>query len=220
MFDSIINEADQRFDLHGRASTLLSALLSMITDRAHNGFPGFLRRFQEAGLGVVIDSWVSGEVNLPISGEQTEAALGEKTLRELAARTGIEYEKTAAATAFMLPHVVDSLTPAGSVTDDEDLLSRVGMDSTTGDDKGFETPPAPVDRVGTAAAGVIDRSDVSFGQNIEAAAGTTGTPSDPLATPGVPAGTDRKSLWNWLLPLLLVALLLLLGFSFCSGSPA
>lgn len=221
MFDSIIDEANQRFDLNGKADTLLSALLALITDKTHGGFPGFLARFDDAGLSGVTDSWLASGASTPISYEQTESALGEDLLKDLSARSGLEYTKTVSATAYMLPHVVDSLTPEGVVPEEEDLLSRVGTYSTTDDGgEGFTTPTAPVDRIGTAATDVVDADKASFAKGMEVLddAGAVGTRVDTRVEPVGQPSADNQSVLNWLLPLLLLGLLLILGYWFCSGA--
>lgn len=220
MFDAIINEANERFDLNGKADTLLSALLALITDKEHGGFHGFLNRFRDTGLGGVADSWVGTGASTPISYEQTESALGEETLKDLSDRSGLEYKKTVSATAFMLPHVVDSLTPEGVVPEETDLLSRVGTYSTT-DEADFQTLTAPVDRIGTAATDVVDADEASFARSMEVLddLGAVETRVDTRVEPIGATRADNQSVLNWLLPLLLLGLLLIMGYWFCSGVP-
>ena len=115
MFDSIINEAEGKFNLGGKAGTLLSALLALMTDRNRGGLAGFLEQFSRAGLGETASSWVGSNANTPISDEQLESALGGDTLDGLANRAGTDYKTATSATAYMIPRVVDALTPEGIV---------------------------------------------------------------------------------------------------------
>src|SRR5687768_9447745 len=126
MFSSMIDDAAARFNLGDKAGTLLSALLSLITDGARGGFAGFLNRFRDAGLGDTAQSWVNSGANTPLSYEQLESALGEETLKNISNRVGIEYEKTVSAAAYMIPHIIDQLSSEGVVPQDDDLLSRIG----------------------------------------------------------------------------------------------
>lgn len=126
MFSSMIDEAAAKFDLGGKAGTLLSALLSLITDNRQGGFAGFLDRFKKAGLGDTAKSWVSSGANTPLSYEQLESAFGEETLKNISGQVGLDYKKTVFASAFMIPHIVDQLTSEGIVPHDNDLLSRIG----------------------------------------------------------------------------------------------
>lgn len=126
MFGSMIDDAAARFDLGDKAGTLLSALLALMTDGARGGFAGFLNRFRKVGLGDTAQSWVNSGANTPLSYEQLESALGEETLKSIANRVGVEYKKTVSASAFMIPHIVDQLSPEGVVPQDDDLLTRIG----------------------------------------------------------------------------------------------
>ncbi len=126
MFSSMIDEAAGRFDLGDKAGTLLSALLSLITDNRRGGFAGFLDCFRKTGLGDTAQSWVSSGANTPLSYEQLESALGEETLKNISGQVGLEYKKTVFASAFMIPHIVDQLTSEGVVPQYDDLLSRIG----------------------------------------------------------------------------------------------
>lgn len=205
MFDSIINEADAKFNLGGKAGTLLSALLALMTDGNHGGFTGFLEKFNVAGLGNTVSSWVSSDANTTISNEQLESALGEATLNNIAAQTGTDYTTATSATAFMTPHVIDALTPNGVVPQDGDLLTRIGSyltGSTVGSAfGGINTTNVgeTFDRIGTAA---VDDNVRAFGDR-------TGSALDTVDVDG------DDSILKWLIPLLLLGLLIVLGYTFC-----
>ncbi len=204
MFDSIINEAEGKFNLGGKAGTLLSALLALMTDRNNGGFSGFLEKFNAAGLGDTVGSWVSSDANTPVSGEQIESALGEDTLKTIAGQTGTDYQTTTAAAAFLTPRVIDALTPEGVVPPDSDLLSRIGGYLSGGAaDGGINAASVgePFDRIETAAA---DNNVGVFGDR----------PGNSLET--IDDGDD--SILKWLLPLLLLGLLIVLGYTFCGKS--
>lgn len=126
MFDSIITGTDERFNLNGKAGTLLSSLLSLMTDSARGGLAGFLERINQADLSKISASWVSSDENAEISNEQIESALGKDTLNDISNQIGGDYDETIRAAAFMIPRVVDALTPDGVMPQDGDLLSRIG----------------------------------------------------------------------------------------------
>jgi outer membrane protein OmpA-like peptidoglycan-associated protein/uncharacterized protein YidB (DUF937 family) len=123
--DSIIREAGERFGLGNKAGDLLAALLGLITDRKQGGFTGFLDRFRQAGLGNAVSSWITRGDNTPISDEQLESALGTETVKDIAARAGVDSAAATSALAYLTPKVVDTLTPDGTVPDESSLLSRV-----------------------------------------------------------------------------------------------
>jgi uncharacterized protein YidB (DUF937 family) len=190
MFDSVVNEAREKFNLGDRANSLLSAILSVITDKNHGGFAGLLDRLDKAGLGDVSSSWISSGANTPISGEQTEAAVGPVTLDDISKQTGIDYKTTVAATAFMLPRIVDEISADGVVPNDDDLRSRyVGHLS-----ENENTVAERFDRIGTAAVSMTDeKGDISVNELDE-----------------------KESDLKRLLPVIIVLLLIILGFWFCS----
>jgi|GEM_PF-142009 len=126
LFDSIISGAAEKFGLGDKAGTLLSGLLSLITNQETGGFGGFINRFKDAGLGDVATSWIGGGDNTEFSNEQIESALGSDAIGNIAEQAGIDKEKATSALGFMLPQVVDSLTPNGEIPDHEGLLSKVG----------------------------------------------------------------------------------------------
>ena len=126
MFDSIIKGVNEKYDLGDKAGALISAFLALMTDSESGGFAGFINRFRTAGLGDLADSWVSSGANTPVSNEQLESALGEDTLRGISEKIGADYETTVGASGYVIPHIVDDLTPDGEIPGDDDLLSRIG----------------------------------------------------------------------------------------------
>lgn len=238
MFDSIINEAGGKFDLGGKAGSLLAALLALMTDKNRGGFTGFLERFNHAGLGDTVSSWINSGSNTPISNEQIESALGEDTLRNVADRTGTDYATTTSATAFMTPRLVDALTPGGEVPADSDLLSRIG---------GYLTGlgGATLGGIGAAAmsGGLPDKTDARISDAFEVTKGSVGSDAtavvggDVRSVGGAPVAVGDRfggalnsvgdaaavddgggSILKWLLPLLLLGLLIVLGYMFCGRS--
>lgn len=218
MFDSIIAQADERFNLNGKAGTLLSALLALMTDGTRGGLAGFTKRFNQAGLSDSVSSWINSGANTEISKEQLESALGTDALRNVAAQTGTDYEKTVAAAAFMTPRVIDALTPDGTVPPDGDLMSRVGGFLTGA--VASVTTAETFDRVGTAAVETLD-ADKRDTTDIN----VLGRESYPIVNrvdanlETVDDAPDNPSPLQWLLPLLLLGLLLVIGYWSCSKSP-
>jgi OOP family OmpA-OmpF porin len=204
MFDSIVNEANGKFNLGGKAGTLLSALLALMTDRNRGGLAGFMENFDRAGLGATASSWISSDANTPISNEQLESALGSATLDNFANQAGTDYQTATAATAYMVPHVIDELTPEGIIPHENDLLSRAGGYLTGGSVAGASVAES-FDRIGTSAA-----SD-----NLSAASNRTGISSGNFDE----RLEEDNSPLRWLMPLILLGILLTLGYWFCGKSP-
>jgi outer membrane protein OmpA-like peptidoglycan-associated protein len=93
----------------------MTALLSLISNERTGGLQGFLDQFRRAGLGEIVSSWVSRGSNTPITTEQLERSIGGDTVNRIASNVGAARAGAAAAIAYMIPRVVDLLTPEGVV---------------------------------------------------------------------------------------------------------
>jgi len=198
LFDSIIDEARKKFNLGDKAEILFPALLALMTDKAGGGFTGFLQRFTDAGLDDTASSWVNSGTNTPISNEQVESALGEDLLNDISRNVGLDYKTTTSASAFMIPRIVDELTPEGVAPAENDLPAKIGGYLRN---VGGTTVGETFDRIGTAATATIDRENSVVAGNFETI-----------------DGNDNNSALNWLLPLVILGLLIIAGFMFCSKS--
>ena len=125
MFDAIVGEAREKYDLGGKSRALLSALLNLIADPAAGGFTGFVARFKSAGLDRLTDSWIQTGDNAPVSAEQIESALGAETLKTIARQTRTDTGTAASALAFMTPRVIDLLTPDGEIPEDAEWSTKI-----------------------------------------------------------------------------------------------
>ena len=79
------------------------------------GLGGLLQRFQGAGLGDAVGSWVGPGANQPVSPDQVRSALGDGPLRTLAEHAGMDEDETATHLSGLLPQMVDGLTPNGQL---------------------------------------------------------------------------------------------------------
>lgn len=95
---------------------LLQAITGMLgNDGEHGGLGGLVSKFQQAGLGDVVASWVGTGQNQPVSGDQVSSALGSEAISGLAAKLGISPEAAASQLSNLLPGIIDHLTPQGQV---------------------------------------------------------------------------------------------------------
>ena len=168
MFETIINEAQEKFNLGDKAGNLLAALLGLIADPANGGFSGFVGKFRSAGLGGLVDSWIATGDNEPVSNEQLKSALGEETINSVAEQAGFNKAVAVSALSFMTPRVVDALTPAGEIPDDESLFSKIN-----GFLKAYGGPVAAavlggLGTIGALAGGAADKVAGAAGSTIDA----------------------------------------------------
>ena len=96
---------------------------------ANGGLAKILGSLKGAGMGGLVDSWVSKDKNQAISSDQVTNALGDGPLAELAKKLGMPKAKVAEQVAEHLPNMVDKLTPNGklpSADEVDDHLGRMG----------------------------------------------------------------------------------------------
>jgi OmpA-OmpF porin, OOP family len=115
ILEPIINDVSEQFGLRGKAGPLMTALLSLISNERTGGLQGFLDQFRRAGLGEIVSSWVSRGSNTPITTEQLERSIGGDTVNRMASNVGVARAAGATALAYMIPRLVDLLTPEGVV---------------------------------------------------------------------------------------------------------
>ena len=93
---------------------LLQAITGMLSNEgAQGGLGGLIAKFQQAGMGDVIGSWLGSGQNHAISGEQLTNVLGPDAMSGLAAKLGLSPGEAAGQLSDMLPGVIDHLTPQG-----------------------------------------------------------------------------------------------------------
>lgn len=94
----------------GQLLPVLQQLLSQ-----NGGMEGLMQKFQAAGLGNVLSSWLSQGQNLPISSEQIQKVLGSEQVSAIAGKLGVDPQQAAAQLAKFLPEVIDKLSPDGKL---------------------------------------------------------------------------------------------------------
>lgn len=111
---------------------LVQVVMSLISnDGPVGGLPGLMAKFQQAGLGNVLSSWLSAGPNHAISGEQLSRVLGSGPLSEIASQLGVGPGAAAGQLAQVLPGLVDHLSPQGQAPeggfgDAGELLGMLG----------------------------------------------------------------------------------------------
>ena len=106
----------------GGQGGMLGVITGLI-DQA-GGIQGLANTFQEKGLGELVSSWIGTGQNLPISGEQLNAVLGNEQVQAIAEKLGLPLGDASNGLAALLPQVVDKLTPDGQVPEAGCLLEQ------------------------------------------------------------------------------------------------
>jgi uncharacterized protein YidB (DUF937 family) len=116
----------------GEQGSLLNVVGSLLAnDGEHGGLGGLMDKFNQAGLGEVVGSWVGKGENLPITQEQIASVLGSDALSGIAQKLGVDPNQAAGQLASMLPGLVDKRTPGGQAPEGGlgnagDLLGMLG----------------------------------------------------------------------------------------------
>jgi uncharacterized protein YidB (DUF937 family) len=111
---------------------LVQAVTGMLAnDGQHGGLGGLMDKFQQAGLGGAVSSWISNGQNQPISGDQLTQVLGSGAIGDIASKLGISHGDAAGQLSQMLPEIINHLTPngqapAGGLGNAGDLMGMLG----------------------------------------------------------------------------------------------
>ncbi|MCP5267377.1 MAG: DUF937 domain-containing protein [Burkholderiaceae bacterium] len=114
---------------------LITAVLGMLAggnggqSGGIGGLGDLLQRFQQAGMGDQIQSWIGTGQNQPIDANQIEQVFGSDTLGQLAGQAGVDRSQVSGQLADILPQVIDRVTPNGQVPEGGlgDMGSLMGM---------------------------------------------------------------------------------------------
>ncbi|MFO1153708.1 MAG: YidB family protein [Rhodospirillales bacterium] len=115
LFDTLIREVAEKFSLGGNAEKLVIELVRAMSSPQTGGLAGFLDKFRQAGLAELVQSWIGRGENLPLTPSQTEQALGRGFLDQIAGRLGLSVSSLTAPIAFVIPKIINLLTPDGVV---------------------------------------------------------------------------------------------------------
>jgi uncharacterized protein YidB (DUF937 family) len=97
----------------GAIAGALGGLLA--NNGSQGGLGGLVSKFEQAGMGQVVNSWIGKGENAPISGGQLGDVLGSETVTNIASKLGINAATLLPMLATMLPQLIDHLTPHGEV---------------------------------------------------------------------------------------------------------
>lgn len=89
------------------------------------GLADILARFQNAGYGDQVDSWVGTGQNKPLPPDSLERVFGRDGLAEIARRAGVSEQDASRGLSQLMPEVVDRVTPNGQVPAADSLLQSV-----------------------------------------------------------------------------------------------
>ena len=110
----------------------MQAVTGMLgNDGEHGGLGGLVSKFQQAGLGDVVSSWIGNGQNQPVTGDQLTQVLGSGAVANIASKLGVSPDQAAGQLSSILPALVNHLTPngqapAGGLGNSGELMSMLG----------------------------------------------------------------------------------------------
>lgn len=194
MFDALIQDAESRLGLNGKAKELVQMVLAYVANPASGGIGGFLEKFRAAGLGSLVQSWLGSTV-VPESPTpaQLESVLGAEggLIPSLVSRLNLSRETVTSALAYLVPQVISRLTPSGTVptTLPAEVSALIGKGALLG---------GAASALGAGAAGAAAAS------------------APAVSAAAAPASSGGLSKW---LPWAVVAAVVLGGLAYCSKKP-
>jgi uncharacterized protein YidB (DUF937 family) len=129
---AVMGGAQQGGGAGGNLGALLPVITSMLSnDGQHGGLGGLVDKFNQAGMGDVVSSWIGKGDNLPINADQISQVLGSGAIGDIASKLGMSQGEAGGALAQMLPGIIDQLTPdgqapAGGLGGASDLMGMLG----------------------------------------------------------------------------------------------
>jgi len=115
----------------GELGGLAGALGGLLANNGEvGGLGGLVSKFEQAGMGDVIASWIGKGENQPISDGQLQDALGSDVVSGLSQKLGINAATLLPMLVTLLPMLIDRLTPRGQAPaeglgDQDELLSSL-----------------------------------------------------------------------------------------------
>lgn len=170
LLDELIGSltASDRNVSNDQASALVKGVLESLAGGGQEaGIEGLSRRFQGAGLGDVISSWIGGGANEPVEPGALDRVLRGSPLEGVTSRAGLGGIAGAAALAVLLPKLIDKLTPDGKVPP-ADRLRDVAAQAQSSDRLRGPAPFAQAAESGGSAKPKADFSKVRSGASSSA----------------------------------------------------
>jgi uncharacterized protein YidB (DUF937 family) len=131
LLDSVISAVGGNNPQATGQASLLSALIAQVNSYP-GGLPGLIQKFEQGGLGDVMNSWVGTGQNQPVSEQQLHSVLGDDMVNSLAQNSGQDTSSVLSSLSALLPGLVDHATPDGSADDAHTLNTSDLMGSLSG----------------------------------------------------------------------------------------
>lgn len=108
-----------------QSAGLMAALMSLVQQMG--GFEGVIQKFQQAGLGGVVQSWLGNGPNAGIGPQQVQDIFGTSAVQKAAQQAGMSTQQTTSAIAAMLPELINQFSPQGKLASNHNDLLQQGL---------------------------------------------------------------------------------------------
>ncbi len=106
---SIMDTIKDKLHIEGQQGQTMKMISQLITDSG--GLNGLVEKFNMAGFGDKIKSWLSPGAKLPITSEEIQKVLGTAQLQSLATKFGLDTSKVSSELVSELPKLVSKFSP-------------------------------------------------------------------------------------------------------------
>ena len=110
----------------GEATSVPEALVAALGEQ-QGGLGGLIQKFQSAGLGNQVSSWVGNGENQPVAPDVLHSILGSDLVQQMSAKTGLPLDQLLPQIAQHLPQMIDHATPNGEVPSSGGSLLDLGL---------------------------------------------------------------------------------------------
>jgi len=129
LLDSVVGSVTGQLGQEGNLLKILSGFLANNSELG--GLAGLVEKFNQAGMGNIINSWIGSGEKLPISGEQISTVLGSGVIGNIATQLGMDPAQVSNQISQVLPGLINKLTPAGVAPEGglgnaSDLIGKLG----------------------------------------------------------------------------------------------
>ena len=102
-------------------------VLDMMQSNSQGGLSGLLDRFRDHGFDDAVRTWIGNGANLALNPEDVKRVIGSRSIEMLAHKAGVPPKAATAELASLIPQLVDKLTPAGHLPDEEGLARNFDL---------------------------------------------------------------------------------------------
>lgn len=115
LFDQLTESAKSVLGTAGAAGDPTDLIRGALGQTGIGGLQDVVDRLRDGGLEEQVKSWLGSGDNLPVTGENIRAALGNPQVAQLAKQLGLPLDAALSLLAQYLPTAIDRASPNGTV---------------------------------------------------------------------------------------------------------